>query len=157
MIRAWHILKTKHIAHALDGEGSRLHGGRWNSRDSRVVYASQSLALAVLEVLVHLQSTGPLAAYVSCELSFDEHLLEDVPDTLPANWRTFPALPELQQLGDDWIRSSSSAVLRVPSAVLAEESHYLLNPLHEHFSQIAVKGPIPLDLDPRLFGHSYPS
>ena len=157
MIRAWHILKTKHITHALDGEGSRLHGGRWNSRDFRVVYASQSLALAVLEILVHLQSIGPLAAYVSYELNFDERLLEDVPDKLPANWRTFPAPPKLQQLGDDWIRSDSSAVLRVPSAVLASESNYLLNPLHQNFSQVTVEGPAPLDLDPRLFGDSFPS
>jgi RES domain-containing protein len=150
MIRAWHILKTKHVAHALDGEGSRLHGGRWNSRDFRVVYASQSLPLAVLEILVHLQSVVPLAAYASYEFNFDERLLEEVPDKLPPNWRTFPAPPELQQLGDDWIRSNSSAVLRVPSAVLANESNYLLNPLHKIFSKIAVKGPTPLDLDPRL-------
>ena len=38
---------------ALDGEGARIHGGRWNLPGSRVVYASATLSLAVLEMLVH--------------------------------------------------------------------------------------------------------
>ena len=30
-MEGWRLLKTKHAAHAFDGEGARLYGGRWNS------------------------------------------------------------------------------------------------------------------------------
>src|ERR1017187_8425996 len=41
-------------------EGVRLFGGRWNSRGTKkVLYMSESRALAVLEVLVHLTNTLP--------------------------------------------------------------------------------------------------
>src|ERR1022692_1381143 len=40
-------------------EGARLFGGRWNSRGTKVLYMSESRALAVLELLVHLTNTLP--------------------------------------------------------------------------------------------------
>ena len=39
---------------ALDGEGARLFGGRWNSPGRPMIYTAASPSLAVLEVLVHL-------------------------------------------------------------------------------------------------------
>ena len=152
MIRAWHILKSKHALHALDGEGSRLHGGRWNSPGVRMVYASQSLELAVLEILVHLQTVHPLAAYVVYTLEFDASLLADLSEELPGHWRDFPAPVPLQQIGDRWIAERTSVVLEVPSAVLPSESNYLFNPEHNEFQRVNCLGPTKLDLDPRLFG-----
>ena len=55
MPRAWRLVKARHAAGAFDGEGARLHGGRWNSRGARVVYVSSSRSLAALELLVHLE------------------------------------------------------------------------------------------------------
>jgi hypothetical protein len=40
-----------------DGEGARLAGGRWNPKGTPVIYASQSEALAYLEVLVGIRSS----------------------------------------------------------------------------------------------------
>ncbi|MDB6038389.1 MAG: hypothetical protein JWM99_2230, partial [Verrucomicrobiales bacterium] len=54
MPQAWRIIKEKYVAGAFDGEGARLFGGRWNSTGVRVVYVSDSQALAALENLVHL-------------------------------------------------------------------------------------------------------
>jgi RES domain-containing protein len=154
MIQAWRILKARHIQHALDGEGARLHGGRWSSRGRRVVHASQSLELAVLEMIVHLQSASPLAAYVMYRLEFDKALVAHLPGELPANWREFPAPVELARLGDLWLSRAESVVLEVPSAVLPTASNYLLNPAHPDFSAVKAIGPIPIDLDPRLFSAS---
>jgi RES domain-containing protein len=39
----------------LDGEGARLAGGRWNSPGLAVVYMAESVSLAVLENLGHMQ------------------------------------------------------------------------------------------------------
>jgi len=42
------------FARALDGEGSRLVGGRWNSPGRHLVYTSSHLSLAVLEAYVNI-------------------------------------------------------------------------------------------------------
>ena len=55
MGEAWRIVKERHAASALDGEGARLHGGRWNSAGVRVVYTSFAKSLAALEILVHVR------------------------------------------------------------------------------------------------------
>ena len=38
---------------AFDGEGSRRYGGRWNSKGKSVIYLAQSVAGAMLEILVN--------------------------------------------------------------------------------------------------------
>ena len=50
----------KAVYSALDGEGARLWGGRWNSAGRPMVYAAASPSLAVLEVLVHLDLPAEL-------------------------------------------------------------------------------------------------
>ena len=52
-MRVFRICRKAHAA--FDGEGARLYGGRWNRRGTAVVYASESLALAALELLVHAE------------------------------------------------------------------------------------------------------
>lgn len=113
---------------------ARLFGGRWSSKGVRVVYAAESVALAVLKVLVHLDSGDVLTAYSLCSAEFDDSLVErlDRP-ALPANWRDYPAPARLQRVGDKWVASGSSAVLEVPSVIVETESNYLLNPAHPDF------------------------
>jgi RES domain-containing protein len=45
MPRAWRLVKARLAARAFDGEGARLHGGRWNNPGLRVVYVSSSRSL----------------------------------------------------------------------------------------------------------------
>ena len=151
MLRAWRINKKRHAEEAFDGEGARLYGGRWNSPGVQAVYASESRALATLEVLAGLQTNSPLPGYVLIPAEFDESLvvaieLEDV----PADWKQNPPAPSTQQLGDEWIARGESAVLRVPSALVPRESNYVLNPRHPDFSTIRVGEPEPVTMDPRL-------
>jgi RES domain-containing protein len=51
-VLVWRI--TRAAYQALDGEGARLHGGRWNPEGVPVVYTSTTLSLAALEYLVHV-------------------------------------------------------------------------------------------------------
>ncbi|HJZ90816.1 MAG TPA: RES domain-containing protein [Gemmataceae bacterium] len=151
-VRAYRVVKAKYAATAFDGEGARLYGGRWNSPGVRVVYVSESLSLSVLEILVHLQTNVLLSSYVTFAVELPETVIEELPTAaLPADWREFPAPPAVRALGDAWVARGSSAALRVPSAVLAMEHNYLLNPAHAEFVRLAVSGPEPLDVDARVF------
>ncbi|WP_217807303.1 RES family NAD+ phosphorylase [Methylomagnum ishizawai] len=56
MIRAWWLCQTAHGAGAFDGEDARRYGGRWNHKESAVVYTAATQSLAALEILVHTDS-----------------------------------------------------------------------------------------------------
>ena len=50
--RVYRVCRARYAR--LDGEGARRAGGRWNSPGRTVVYMAESVALAVLENLVHM-------------------------------------------------------------------------------------------------------
>ena len=128
-----------------------MEGGRWNSPGTPVVYTSQSAALAALEMLVHLGRGSILAAYVLIPCTFDDPLISRLErKRLPKNWRSYPAPPELQLIGDDWVKSGTSAVLEVPSAVIDTDSNYLLSSRHRDFKRIRVMERQPFEFDLRL-------
>ena len=151
MITAWRLVKSRHARAAFDGEGAHLYGGRWNSPGTRVAYASDSVALAALEVLAHLQSTAVLQAYSLATIRFPESVVEalDVAK-LPDDWRRFPSPPENQVVGDAWVVEGRSLVLRVPSAIVPSASNYLINPAHPRFTAAVVEKPEVFAFDPRL-------
>ncbi len=151
MRTAWRLTKTKHLPHAFDGEGPRRYGGRWSSPGRRVVYVSESLALAVLEVLVHVQDAAILPAYSTIRVTFDDALVIAVnPSSLPKNWRQSPPPPEAQAIGDAWVDAGSSAILELPSAVVEREHNYLINPAHKDFNRVAIGPAVPYEFDRRL-------
>ena len=61
-----------------------------------------------------------------------------------------PSTVVSQSIGDRWLESARSAVLRVPSVVVPAESNYLLNPHHADFDRIEIAAPEVLRVDPRL-------
>ena len=150
-ITAWRIVKAKHAVKAFDGEGARVEGGRWNSPGTPMVYTSESAALAALELLVHLGRGSILAAYALIPCTFDAAMVLPLDRRrLPKNWRSYPAPPLLQVIGDEWVKSGTSAVLEVPSAVIETESNYVLNPRHRDFRAVRVMAPQPFEFDLRL-------
>lgn len=54
------------------------------------------------------------------------------------------------EIGDDWLQAGSQLALRIPSALIPEESNILLNPLHPDFSKIIISAPRDFSFDPRL-------
>lgn len=151
MITSRRIVNAKYASAAFDGEGARLTGGRWNSRGVAMVYTSESVALALLETLVHLGRSAILSDFVIFECTFDEKIVDTLPiGKLPRDWRAYPVPPELQEVGDEWARSGRSAVLRVPSVLAEGEHNFLLNPIHADFRRIQVSAPQKFDFDLRL-------
>lgn len=155
MIRAWRIVNTRFSADAFNGEGARLYGGRWNSPGTRMVYTAGSISLAILELLVHLDSTALLSSYSICSVDLDDSLVLD-PTRLPSDWHQSPAPIQLSVVGDNWISLGSSVVLRVPSAIVEEEHNYLINPVHKDFAKLVLGTMKPLKIDTRLLPPSTP-
>jgi RES domain-containing protein len=150
-VTAWRIFKTSHAAAAFSGEGARLYGGRWNSAGTSVVYLAGSPSLAVLELLVHLGSHQLLQAYSLSEVRFDAGEVQDIAiSDLPADWRSSPSPAALRRIGDAWVAGQVSLVLRVPSAIIDNESNFLLNPAHPAFPTVHRGAAKPFRFDPRL-------
>ena len=150
MPAAWRLIKTKYLAAAWDGEGAKRNGGRWNNAGTPVVYVSSTLALALVETLVHLPS-GVLPAYTAIRIEFDESIIETLESkNLPVDWMNDPAPASTKALGDEWAAAAKKAILRVPSVVVPMEFNYLLNPNHPDFSRIAIGAPLKFPFDTRL-------
>lgn len=141
-----------------DGEGAFRYGGRWNSRGRRVLYVSDSLALATLEILVNLgvedilDDETIMTDYSFAEVGFSKDMILSVDDIalLPENWRVYPSLDEVRKIGDDWIASNTSAVLQVPTAILPIEFNYVINLDHKDIQKIKFGKPERFVFDERL-------
>jgi len=149
-VRVWRLCKKAHAV--FDGEGARRAGGRWNRRGTSVVYASQSLSLAALELLVHADPLLLPGDLVAIPADVPEALrIESIEAAdLPREWRRYPAPEELADRGSDWARAGRSPVLSVPSAVVPQERNFLLNPAHPDFRRIRPGKPEPFAFDGRL-------
>jgi RES domain-containing protein len=150
-LTAWRIVKRKLASAAFTGEGARLYGGRWNLPGVRMVYTAESRSLAALEIVVHLESPDLLSQYVVFEVGFDAAAVARIEESnLPCDWQAEPPPRELRTIGDGWAAARACAVLQVPSAIIPDESLFLLNPLHEGFSKLRIGEPLPFRMDPRL-------
>jgi len=151
-MRVHRLVKARHAASPLDGEGARRAGGRWNAKGIPLAYGSSTLSLAVLELLVHLDPAFPndLVA-VEAEIPDNMPILQLFPADLPDGWRKAAALSDLQAKGGDWIQRAASGVLLVPSVIVPSEVNILVNPAHPDAARILVVARSPFTLDPRLF------
>ena len=148
----WRICKARYAEEAFSGLGARRFGGRWNSPGVPMVYASSSLALAAIELFVHLEPNLQPDDLVSvvAELPKAESVHKLRLDELPTEWWTDDFEP-LRSIGDNWIRTKSSLALEVPSAALRMEWNVLVNPLHPAVAQIKIHEPHAFHFDTRMF------
>ncbi|GAB6040073.1 RES family NAD+ phosphorylase [Endothiovibrio diazotrophicus] len=134
-----------------DGTGAALRGARWNSPGRPVIYASDTLAGAMLEVLAHLHA-GPLPknhAYIRIGIPDDLAFETVTPEQLP-QWHA-PESPAARRRGDLWLEQGETCLLRVPSVIVPEGFNILINPLHPKFPTIRASSPLALSWDERLF------
>jgi RES domain-containing protein len=137
----------------LSGRGGELVDGRWHTRGRPVVYCAASAALAVLEVRVHFDLPLDLLPddYVLMRIEAPDDLaLQTIrPSALPTGWRSREDL--CRPIGDAWLEEGSTALLSVPSAIVAVERNLLLNTRHPDCVQISVNEIVPFGRDERLF------
>jgi RES domain-containing protein len=147
---AYRIADARHPI--FDPTGAMLHGGRWNSIGKRVIYAAESFAGAMLEVLAHANLSVPPRNHrvVRIEIPGSVEVETLLPSALSA-WDTEDfTVP--RDFGDRWLTERRTAVLRVPSVITeGRENNVLVNPLQPQFSEIVVGKPEAIRWDARLF------
>ncbi len=113
---------------------------RWNSNGQFMVYTASTRALTCLENLVHRRSIGvdELFRVTLIEIPDDVKVKKISRLKLPTNWQEYNNYNSSQAIGDAWLKENKTAVLQVPSAIIAEEYNYLINPQHHDFSRIKI-------------------
>lgn len=140
-VEAWRLTQRARAETAFSGIGSKRAGGRWNPRGIAVVYASSSIALAALEILVHVEDQSLLDLYVPIPVRFAERDVAPL-ERLPKTWRRDPPPEATRALGRSFVERGEAPVLRVPSAVVTPESNFLINPAHGRFAKIEIGEPL---------------
>ncbi|MCA9402873.1 MAG: RES family NAD+ phosphorylase [Candidatus Omnitrophica bacterium] len=135
------------------GTGAKLTGGRWNDKGRAVVYTSQSIALACLEVLVHYGQRALSTKFrkLSVTLPQGTSLKEVRTASLSKGWSAFPESRECREIGNAWLDQGRYCILKVPSVVVPEEHNFLLNPQHPEFKRVRFGKPQKMNFDPRLY------
>ena len=153
MITAFRLVKEKHASDAFMGEGSRRFGGRWNHKGAAVVYLSDTLSLAALELFIHLGREGLHIPFVYFTIEIPDHVSVSVVerDSLPEDWRKEPPPNSTKDLGSRWVKSKISALLRVPVVILPIGFNYVANITHLEFRDLKISDPEPFTFDPRMW------
>jgi RES domain-containing protein len=128
----YRLVRSERTREALSGEGARLYGGRWNPPGAAVVYASESRALAVLEMFVHLTLEARSMRFVLCTIELPprvrltHHDAERPPRAFDAS----------QEIGRRWLHGGRTLALVVPSVIVPREANYVLNVGHAQFGRL---------------------
>jgi len=145
-VHVWRLASGRYDP--LSGEGARVVGGRWNSPGHQVVYASESLALCVVEALVHITGTFPLD-YCAFGIDVPDRAIERVDSIrLKQSWPQDLGLT--RAIGDQWLQQARSLGLLVPSAVVPASVNVLVNPAHPPARSLRVVSREEFRFDPRL-------
>jgi RES domain-containing protein len=121
-----------------------------------MVYCSSSLALAALEVLVHIDQSDVQIdlEFIAIATEVDDRLMRRV---APELW-TAAAPAELdltREIGGLWLERTESLCLEVPSVlpdpIVSAGSNILINPLHPDFGTIRYVSREGFRFDDRFF------
>jgi len=151
-VTVYRLTKLHYQDQIFSGLGGLYAQGRWTFRGRPVVYASESISLAVLEYTLNYKRRGWVPVSVLGRAAIPDGVavaalkLTDLPD----NWSDPDPPSTLREIGEDWLQRGATAALKVPSAVVFEEWNYLLNPGHADFAKLVFGKPEPYRFDRRL-------
>jgi RES domain-containing protein len=150
VLRGWRIAKRRHAVY--DGTGASLVGGRWNSPGRSVIYAADTYAGAILEILAHALRPRTLPGpHHAVSIDIPDEVIEVLePHDLPG-WDA-KGSAGARQFGDRWLADERTAVLIVPAlASRPVGRNLLINPSHAHFGRIKTSAAFDVPWDERLF------
>ncbi len=143
-------LSPTEFADDLTGTGGLYSAGRWNQRGTRLVYTSDCVSLAKLELLANSTTLPDGLSLVTIDIPSDATIHTIDVALLPENWQRIPYLSSLTILAESWLKAKEHWILRVPSVHSPTEYNYLLNPLHAEHATLKLISVEPHPFDPRL-------
>jgi RES domain-containing protein len=147
-LRAYRVADMRHAI--FDGTGAMLQGARWNSPGRRVIYAAETYAGALLEILVHASGSIPKTqGYIEIDIPAGLQIEQIGPDEV-SHWDA-PSYETAQTFGNRWYDERRTPVLLVPSVVTQVERNVLINQEHSDFPLIHASRPLPVRWDARLW------
>ena len=149
-LRAYRIADRRH--RIFDGQGAASFGGRWNSPGRRVIYASETYAGAMLEVLAHANIGRIPRSHSWIEILIAKGVkVEELKEGELRGWDAADQRASRAH-GDHWYDEGRTAVLIVPSVLARPERNIAINQEHPDFVKIRASAPEPVNWDERLFG-----
>lgn len=148
----YRLVTSRYASEAWTGSGANQYGGRWNHKGNPTVYVSTSIALASLEVLVHVKNERMLDHYQLFSIDIPDDDVEYMDQKwLPVDWRENPSPVSTMDLGTGWLQAKSSMALVLPSCIIPQENNAILNPLHPAWAQTLTSAQrLPFAFDVRL-------
>jgi RES domain-containing protein len=149
-MHAFRIADARHPI--FDPTGAMLNGGRWNSPGKRVIYAAETYAGALLEVLVHANLNRPPKNHQVVRIVIPDELpVETVDPAQVLGWDAEDNSAS-RDFGDKWFDGKRTIVLRVPSVITqGREFNVVINTEHPQFGLVQAGPPEPVVWDARLF------
>jgi RES domain-containing protein len=147
------VYRLAHQKYAADisGTGAKLTGGRWNTPGTAILYASEHISLALLEVLANTHTLDQLQQINLVEISLPVKppSAEVKLSQLKTNW--WEDFDYTQWIGDEMMKASEALIIKCPSAIVNSEHNYLINPAHPYFKKIKATIKTDFRFDERLF------
>ncbi len=104
--------------------------------------------MCVLEFSVHVKREEIPDDLVFVEIILPQcEILELSVNNLPKEWSE---LHISRDIGSSILKENKYLVFQVPSAIIPEESNYILNPLHPDFSKVIINNISTFQLDNRI-------
>ena len=135
-----------------DGAGAARQGGRWNSPGRPVIYAADSFAGSILEILAHSLRPRTLpGAHHAVRVDIPDQLIEILDDGALPGWIERESAAA-REFGDRWIREARSVALSVPALPCRPVGRILIvNPAHPDAARVTRGIPFLVPWDERLF------
>lgn len=150
-MKVFRLTRAKY-AETLSGKRASLFGNRWNSKGVEMIYTSESRALAMAELLVHLTLNQIPKDYkmLCIEIPGIVKITTIARKNFPKSWSKFPHNNHTQRIGDEFIIKNEFCLLKVPSAIVYGDFNYLINPYHKDFRKINITSVSEFPIDKRL-------
>ncbi|OEE63012.1 hypothetical protein A1OK_20735 [Enterovibrio norvegicus FF-454] len=123
----------------LSGMGGMFGSGRWHHKGQPILYTAGSRSLSALERFVHespvqMPNLVMMTIYIPDDLAIQRASEQE----LPTGWDAVPDADVSRNYGTDWRRDGNTGVMQLPSAIIASEYNFLINPVHPDSTKIKV-------------------